>query len=81
MLGRTIVPDPTLYGTAFAPITHDTFRYWKARSLEHLARLNDRVIEIQRIQQEFGYCALPEDDDPQPPYRPALLELSKTMHG
>ena len=60
MLGRTIVPDPTLYGTAFAPITHDTFRYWKARSLEHLARLNDRVIEIQRIQQEFGYCALPE---------------------
>jgi hypothetical protein len=77
LLGRTIVPDPTLFGTAFAPITHDTFRFWKARSLEHLQRLNERVMEIQRIQQEFGYCALPDDDDPHPPYRPALLELSK----
>ena len=79
LLGRTIVPDPTLFGTAFVPMTHDTFHYWKARSLEHLQRLNDRVMEIQRIQQEFGSCAVPEDDDPHPPYRPALLELSRNM--
>ncbi|SEC27640.1 zinc/iron-chelating domain-containing protein [Bradyrhizobium erythrophlei] len=79
LLGRTIVPDPTLFGTAFVPITHDTFRYWKARSLEHLQRLNDRVMEIQRIQQEFGYCAIPDDDDPSPPYRPALLQRSKEL--
>ncbi|QOZ26500.1 MULTISPECIES: YkgJ family cysteine cluster protein [Bradyrhizobium] len=79
MLGRTIVPDPTLFGTAFVPLTLDTFQYWKAKSLEHLQRLNERVMEIQRIQQEFGYCAIPEDDDPQPPYRPALLELSKAQ--
>lgn len=74
LLGRTIVPDPTLFGTAFVPITHDSFRYWKATSLEHLQRLNDRVIEIQRIRQEFGYCAIPDDDDPYPPYRPSLLQ-------
>lgn len=41
----------------------DTFRYWKAKSLELPQRLNDRAIEIQRIQQEFGYCAIPDDDD------------------
>lgn len=79
MLGRTIVPAPTLFGTAFVPITHDTFRYWKATSLEHLRRLNERVMEIQRIQQEFGHCAIPEDDDPHPPYRPALLDLSRKL--
>lgn len=80
LLGRTIVPDPTLFGTAFVPITLDTFRYWKARSLEHLQRLNDRVMEIHRIQQEFGYCAIPDDDDdPSPPYRPALLQRSKEL--
>lgn len=79
LLGRTIVPDPTLFGTAFVPITHDTFRYWKARSLEHLQRLNDRVMEIQRIQREFGYCAIPDNDDPSPPYRPALLQRSKEL--
>jgi hypothetical protein len=77
LLGRTVVPDPTLFGTAFVPTARDTFHYWKAGSLEHLQRLNDRVMEIQRIQQEFGYCALPDDDDPQPPYRPALLQLSQ----
>lgn len=79
LLGRTIVPDPTLFGTAFVPITQDTFRFWKARSLEHLQRLNDRVMEIQRIQQELGYCAVPDDDDPHPPYRPALLDASKRL--
>ncbi|MBR0694563.1 YkgJ family cysteine cluster protein [Bradyrhizobium lablabi] len=77
LLGRTIVPDPTLFGTAFVPLAHEKFHYWKARSLEHLQRLNERVVEIQRIQQEFGYCALPDDDDPYPPYRPALLQLSQ----
>ncbi|UGY15288.1 YkgJ family cysteine cluster protein [Bradyrhizobium septentrionale] len=81
LLGRTIVPDPTLFGTAFVPITHDTFHYWKAKSLENLRRLNDRVMEIQRIQQEFGYCAIPEDDEPTPPYRPALLENSKQLRA
>jgi hypothetical protein len=81
LLGRTIVPDPTLFGTAFVPITRDTFRYWKARSLEHSQRLNDRVMEIQRIQQELGYCALPDDDDPHPPYRPALLQLSNELRA
>ncbi|MGY3489767.1 hypothetical protein ACVW1C_007650 [Bradyrhizobium sp. USDA 4011] len=55
LLGRTIVPDATLFGTAFVPITFDTFRSWKVRSIEHLQRLNDRVMEIHRIQQEFGY--------------------------
>jgi hypothetical protein len=77
LLGRTVVPDPTPFGTAFVPVTPDTFRCWKARSQEHLQRLNDRVTEIQRIRQEFGHCAIPDDDDPYPPYRPALLELSK----
>ena len=77
LLGRTIVPDPTLFGTAFVPNGRETFHYWKAKSLEHLARLNERVMEIHRIQQEFGDCAIPLDDDPHPPYRPALLELSK----
>jgi len=77
LLGRTIVPDPTLFGTAFLPVTSDTFRYWKATSQEHLQRLHDRISEMQRIHQEFGSCAIPEDDDPYPPYRPALLELSK----
>jgi hypothetical protein len=77
LLGRTIVPEPTLHGTAFLPVARETFRYWKARSPEHLQRLHERVGEIQRIRQEFGYCAIPEDDDPYPPYRPALLELSK----
>lgn len=80
LLGRTVVPDPTLFGTAFVPITPDTFRYWKARSQEHAQRLNERVMEIQRIQQEFGYCAIPDDEDPYPPYRPALLRLSKHPH-
>ncbi|MGY4419550.1 hypothetical protein ACVWY2_001975 [Bradyrhizobium sp. JR6.1] len=81
LLGRTIVPDPTLFGTAFVPITFDTFRYWKASSNEHLQRLNDRVMEIHRIQQEFGYCAIPDDDDddPSPPYRTALLQRSKEL--
>jgi Fe-S-cluster containining protein len=79
LLGQTIVPDPTLFGTAFLPVTSDTFRFWKARSQEHLQRLHERIAEIQRIQREFGYCAVPEndDDDPYPPYRPALLRLSK----
>lgn len=81
LLGRTVVPDPTLFGTAFVPTSHDTFRYWRARSLEHLQRLNDRVIEIQRIQQELGYCAIPDDDDPHPPYRPTLLRLTKNLHA
>ena len=76
LLGRTIVPDPSLFGTAFLPVSQATFRYWKARSEEHLHRLNARVAEIQRIRDEFGYCAIPEDDDPYPPYRPALLRLS-----
>jgi hypothetical protein len=73
LLGRTVVPDPTLFGTAFVPLTPDTFAYWKARSPEHLQRLNARVAEIHRVRQEFGACAIPEDDDPYPPYRPALL--------
>ena len=77
LLGRTAVPDPTLFGTAFVPVTGETFRYWKARSPEHAQRLHERVVEIQRIQQEFGFCAIPDDDDPYPPYRPALLHLSK----
>jgi hypothetical protein len=77
LLGRTVVPDPTVFGTAFLPVTPDTFRYWKARSQEHLGRLHDRTAEIQRIRQEFGYCAIPEDDEPYPPYRPDLLRLSK----
>ena len=77
LLGRTIVPDPTLFGTAFLPVARETFRYWKARSQEHLQRLHERVGEIQRIREEFGYCAIPDDEDPYPPYRPALLELSK----
>jgi Fe-S-cluster containining protein len=77
LLGRTAVPEPTLFGTAFVPVGGDTFRYWKARSQEHAQRLNERVVEIQRIQQEFGACAIPDDDDPYPPYRPELLRLSK----
>jgi hypothetical protein len=77
LLGRTVVPEPTLFGTAFLPVARDTFRYWKAKSPEHLQRLNDRVAQIASIRQQFGYCAIPEDDDPYPPYRPALLELSK----
>ncbi len=77
LLGRTVVPDPTLFGTAFLPVTPDTFRYWKATSSEHLQRLNDRLAEMQKIHQEFGSCAIPEDDDPYPPYRPELLRLSK----
>ena len=76
LLGRTIVPDPTLFGTAFLPVTSDTFRYWKATSQEHLQRLHDRITEIARIREEFGHCAIPDDDDPHPPYRPALLRLS-----
>ncbi|WGD54224.1 YkgJ family cysteine cluster protein [Bradyrhizobium sp. CB1650] len=78
LLGRTIVPDPTLFGTAFLPLTLDTFRFWKAQSAEHLQRLHERVAEIERIRREFGSCAIPEneDDDPHPPYRPALLRLS-----
>ena len=81
LLGRTVVPDPTPIGTAFVPVTPDTFRCWKARSPEHLQRLNDRVAEIQRIRQEFGHCAIPDDDDPYPPYRAALLELSKASRA
>jgi hypothetical protein len=77
LLGRTIVPDPTLFGTSFLPVSSATFRYWKARSLEHLQRLNERVAEIGRIRQEYGYCAIPDDDDPHPPYRSELLRLSK----
>jgi hypothetical protein len=77
LLGRTIVPDPTLFGTAFLPVGAETFRYWKATSQEHLQRLQDRISEIQRIRAEFGYCAIPDDDEPYPPYRPALLGLSK----
>lgn len=81
LLGRTVVPEPTLFGTAFVPITSETFHYWKARSKEHAQRLHERVVEIQRIQLEFGYCAIPDDDDPYPPYRPALLRLSKHPHA
>jgi Fe-S-cluster containining protein len=77
LLGRTIVPEPTLFGTAFMPVTSETFRYWKATSQEHLLRLHERIAEIQRIREEFGSCAIPDDDDPYPPYRAALLELSK----
>jgi hypothetical protein len=80
LLGRTAVPDPTLFGTAFLPVTPETFRYWKARSPEHLQRLHERVAEIQRIREEFGFCAIPDDDDPYPPYRAALLQLSKIPH-
>ncbi|MBR0776538.1 YkgJ family cysteine cluster protein [Bradyrhizobium diazoefficiens] len=78
LLGRTIVPDPTLFGTAFLPLTADTFRFWRATSAEHLQRLHERIAEIERIRQEFGACAIPEneDDDPHPPYRPALLRSS-----
>jgi hypothetical protein len=78
LLGKTVVPEPTPFGTAFQPLTADTFRFWKATSAEHLQRLNARVTEIERIRQEFGSCAIPEneDDDPHPPYRPALLSLS-----
>ncbi|MBJ7408183.1 MAG: YkgJ family cysteine cluster protein, partial [Bradyrhizobium sp.] len=56
----------------------DTFRFWRATSPEHLQRLHERIAEIERIRQELGSCAIPanEDDDPQPPYRPALLRLS-----
>ena len=34
-----------------------------------------RIAQIERIRQEFGSCAIPDepDDDPYPPYRPALL--------
>jgi hypothetical protein len=81
LLGRTIVPDPTLFGTAFLPVAPETFRYWKARSQEHLHRLHDRITEIGHIREEFGYCAIPDDDDPYPPYRPALLQLSKNPHA
>lgn len=81
LLGRTAVPDPTLFGTAFLPVTPETFRYWKARSPEHLQRLHERVAEIQRIREEFGFCAIPDDDDPYPPYRAALLQLSKLPHA
>ena len=81
LLGRTVVPDPTLFGTAFLPVAPETFRYWKARSQEHLQRLHERITEIQRVREEFGHCAIPEDDDPYPPYRPALLELSKHPHA
>ena len=78
LLGRTAVPDPTPFGTAFLPLTADTFRFWKTTSPEHLQRLHERIAEIERIRQEFGSCAIPEteDDDPQAPYRPALLRLS-----
>jgi hypothetical protein len=81
LLGRTAVPEPTLFGTAFLPVTPETFRYWKARSPEHLQRLHERVAEIQRIREEFGFCAIPDDDDPYPPYRAALLQLSKIPHA
>ena len=81
LLGRTVVPEPTLFGTAFLPVARETFRYWKATSPEHLQRLHERVAEIMRIRQEFGYCAIPDDDDPQPPYRAALLRLSKLAHA
>jgi hypothetical protein len=57
-------------------VTSDTFRYWKAASQEHLHRLHDRITEFRRIREEFGHCAIPDDDDPHPPYRPALLRLS-----
>jgi Fe-S-cluster containining protein len=82
LLGRTIVPDPTLFGTAFLPLTADTFRFWRATSAGHLQRLHERIAEIERIRQEFGSCAIPEneDDDPQAPYRPALL-LSSNLPG
>ncbi|MFK4650954.1 bacterioferritin-associated ferredoxin [Bradyrhizobium japonicum] len=78
LLGRTIVPEPTLFGTAFLPLATDTFRFWRATSPEHLQRLHERIAEIERIRQEFGSCAIPEneDDDPQAPYRPALLRQS-----
>ena len=78
LLGRTVVPEPTLFGTAFVPLTADTFQFWRATSPEHLQRLHERITEMERIRQEFGSCAIPanEDDDPQAPYRPALLRLS-----
>ena len=34
---------------------------------EHLQRLHERVGEIQRVREEFGYCAIPDDEvDPVP---------------
>ncbi len=78
LLGRTIVPDPTLFGTAFVPITHDSFRYWKAQIARASARdWNDRVTEIQRIQQGARLQHHPDDDDPYPPDRPSLLHQSR----
>ena len=78
LLGRTVVPEPTSFGTAFLPLTADTFAFWRAKSPEHLLRLHERIAEIERIRQEFGSCSIPanEDDDPQAPYRSALLRLS-----
>ncbi|MCL2714409.1 MAG: YkgJ family cysteine cluster protein [Alphaproteobacteria bacterium] len=76
LLGRTVVPDPTPFGTSFVPLSPETFHYWKARSEEHARRLNERAAEMQRIQQEFGFCGIPEEDDPHPPYRPALMRVS-----
>jgi hypothetical protein len=78
LLGRTVVPHPTPFGTAFLPLAADTFRFWRATSAEHLQRLHERIAEIERIRQEFGSCVIPDDadDDPCPPYRPALLRLS-----
>ena len=75
LLGQTIVPEPTLFGTAFVPLTAETFRFWRAKSPEHLQRLHERIAEIERIRLEFGSCTIPDepDDDPYPPYRPALL--------
>ena len=60
LLGRTVVPEPTLFGTAFVPLTADTFRFWRAKSPEHLQRLHERIAEIERTRQEFGSCAIPE---------------------
>ncbi len=78
LLGRTIVPEPTPFETAFLPLTADAFRFWRATSPEHLRRQHERIAEIERIRQEFGSCAIPEneDDDSQAPYRSALLRLS-----
>ena len=76
LLGRTVVPDPTPFGTSFVPLSSDSFHFWKARSEEHARRLNERAAEMERIQQEFGFCGIPNDDDPYPPYRPALLLVS-----
>jgi len=56
LLGSTIIIEPTPFGTAFLPLTADTFRFRRATSPEHLRQLHERIAEIERIRQEFGSC-------------------------